>query len=363
MIEFENLAKLNKPFFNEYRESFEQTLENGWYILGKNLEKFEAEFAAYHNVKHCIGVASGLDALILSLRALQLPKKSEVIVPSNTYIASILAIIQADLVPILVEPDERTCNLNPDNLEKVITKKTKVILPVHLYGKVCQMDKILHIAQQYALKIVEDCAQAHGATFKGKKAGTFGNLGAFSFYPTKNLGALGDAGGIITNDDELAEHIRMLRNYGSKIKYENEVVGYNSRLDEMQAGFLSVKLKALDKINAHKRKLAKIYFETIRREFLLPLVEDNYFDVYHIFNIRHPRRNKLKEYLEKKSILTGIHYPIAPADQKALLGIIKDKFPIASRIHKQTLSLPLSYFHTLEEIKEVAEAINGFLDA
>ncbi len=361
MIEFENLAKLNQPFFDEYRKSFEQTLESGWYILGKNLEKFENEFAAYHNAKYCIGVASGLDALILSLRALQLPKNSEVIVPSNTYIASILAILQVDLIPILVEPDEKTYNLDFNKIEEAITKNTRAIIPVHLYGKVCQMDKILGIAQKYNLRIVEDCAQAHGATFKGQKAGTFGDFGAFSFYPTKNLGALGDAGAIITNDDKLADYVKMLRNYGSKIKYKNEIIGYNSRLDEMQAGFLSVKLKYLDAINLHKRELAKIYLEILNDDFVKPQVNGDFFDVYHIFNIRHNRRDELKKDLENKGILTGIHYPIAPAEQKALLGIVKGDFPIAKKIHEQTISLPLSYFHTSDEVKKVAEAINSFL--
>ena len=361
MIEFENLAKLNQPFFDEYRKSFEQTLESGWYILGKNLEKFETEFATYHNVKHCIGVASGLDALILSLRALQLPKNSEVIVPSNTYIASILAILQADLMPVLVEPDEINYNLNPAKIEEAITKNSRAILPVHLYGKVCQMDKIMEIAQRYDLRIVEDCAQAHGATFKGQKAGTFGEFGAFSFYPTKNLGALGDAGGIITNDDKLADRVRMLRNYGSRVKYENEVIGYNSRLDEIQAGFLSVKLNYLDEINRHKRELAKIYLEILSDDFIKPQLNEDFFDVYHIFNIRHRKRDELKKYLEKNGILTGIHYPIAPAEQKALRQIVKGSFPIAKKIHEQTLSLPLSYFHTSDEIKKVAETINSFL--
>ena len=361
-IEYENLAKLNQPFFDEYRKSFEQTLQSGWYILGKNLEKFEAEFAAYHNAKHCIGVASGLDALILSLRALQLPKNSEVIVPSNTYIASILAILQANLVPVLVEPDERTCNLDSSKIEETITKNTRAILPVHLYGKVCQMDKILQIAKKYDLRIVEDCAQAHGATFKGQKAGTFGDFGAFSFYPTKNFGSLGDAGGILTNDDELADYVRMLRNYGSKVKYKNEIVGYNSRLDEIQAGFLSVKLQYLDEINSHKRKLARIYFDILKDDFVKPDVNEDFLDVYHIFNIRHKRRDELKKYLESKGILTGIHYPIAPADQKALKGVVKGNFPIASKIHEQTLSLPLSYFHTEEDVECVAKTINKFIN-
>ncbi len=363
MIEFENLAKLNTPFFEEYRESFGKTLQSGWYILGKNVEQFEREFADYCGVKHCVGVASGLDALILALRAFDFPLGSEVIVPANTYIASILAIMQANLKPILVEPDERTCNLDHTKIEEAITDKTVAILPVHLYGKLCRMDKIMDIAKKYELKVVEDCAQAHGAMLGNKKAGSFGDFGAFSFYPTKNLGALGDGGGILTNSDELAEKLRVLRNYGSREKYKNEIVGYNSRLDEIQAGFLSIKLKSLDKINEHKRKLAKIYLENLDSFYLLPLVEENYFDVYHIFNIRIAKRDELQRFLETKGVITGIHYPIAPADQKALIGVIDREYPISQKMHKQTLSLPLSYFHTEEDIYRVVDALNEFADA
>jgi len=360
VIEFENLAKLNGPFFGEYTKSFRKTLQGGWYILGKNVENFEKEFAMYNGVKHCIGVGSGLDALILSLRAFDFQKGSEIIVPSNTYIATIIAILQNGLIPVLVEPNINTYNLDCSKIEQKISSKTKAIIPVHLYGKVCQMDKIAKIAQKYDLKIIEDCAQAHGAKFSDKMAGTFGEFGAFSFYPTKNLGALGDAGAVITNDDNLADKIRVLRNYGSKIKYQNNIVGYNSRLDEIQAGFLSVKLKNLDKINSHKRTLAKIYLDNLDNRFILPTIEEGFFDVYHIFNIRHPKRDSLQKYLKKNGIKTEIHYPIPPHKQEAMAGIIKKNFPISSEIHKTTLSLPISYFHTKKTIRKVVQIINKY---
>ena len=230
----------------EYTSAFKKVLDSGWYIIGKEVKEFEQDFAAYCNVKNCIGVANGLDAITLSLVALDLPKGAEVIVPSNTYIASILSILQAGLKPVLVEPDINTYNIDPSLIEAHITSKTAAILVVHLYGKVCKMDDIQLLCNKHNLKLVEDCAQAHGAMHKGQKAGSFGEYGAFSFYPTKNLGALGDAGAITTQNDQLAEKVAMLRNYGSKVKYYNEVVGYNSRLDEMQAAFLNIKLKKIN---------------------------------------------------------------------------------------------------------------------
>jgi len=360
MIEYENLGKLNQSFFDEYKKTFEQTLESGWYILGKNVESFEQNFADYCGNKYCKGVASGLDALIIALKVFDFPKDSEVIVPSNTYIATILAIIHCNLKPVLVEPNIRTYNIDASKIEEKISKKTVAILPVHLYGKVCEMDKINDIAKKYNLKVIEDCAQSHGAMFKNQKAGTFGDFGAFSFYPTKNLGALGDAGSINCNDVDLISKVTVLRNYGSNIRYYNEVVGYNSRLDEVQATFLNVKLKSLDKINAHKRMLAKIYLENLKSDFIKPIVDNDYFDVYHIFNIRHPKRDKLKEYLLKNDIKTDIHYPVAPHRQKAMQGIIDGEYPISEEIHSTTLSLPISYFHTDSNIIRVVEVMNLF---
>ncbi|KAA9041462.1 DegT/DnrJ/EryC1/StrS family aminotransferase [Ginsengibacter hankyongi] len=360
MIEYENLGRLNHPFFESYRKIFDEILESGWYILGKNVATFEHEFANYIGSNHCVGLASGLDALSLSLRCFEFPAGTEVIVPSNTYIATILSIVQNGLKPVLVEPDINTYNIDPAKIEEKITSKTRAIMLVHLYGKCCDMDQILSISAKYKLRLIEDCAQAHGAKFKQQIAGTFGDFGAHSFYPTKNLGALGDAGAVTTNNVLMAEKIKALRNYGSNLKYVNDYVGYNSRLDEMQAGFLSVKLASLNKINDHKRKLAKLYLENLKAEFIKPVIHDDYYDVYHIFNIRHPKRDHLKKYLLEFGIKTEIHYPIAPHKQKAMKGIIDGDYPISEEIHATTLSLPISYFHTEGDILRVIEVLNSF---
>ncbi len=360
-IDYENLQKLNEPFFQEYQTQFEKVLKSGWYILGQSVKNFEEEFATYNKVKHTIGVASGLDAITLSLAAFNFDKDSEVIVPSNTYIATILSVMQNNFKPVLVEPCIDTYNIDPEKIEAAITSKTKAIVVVHLYGKSCNMTPILALCKKYNLKLIEDCAQSHGATFKNQHTGTFGDFGAFSFYPTKNLGALGDAGAIVCNDADLDKKIRRLRNYGSDIKYYNEVVGYNSRLDEMQAAFLSVKLKKLDAINAHKRKLASIYLDNLKTDFIKPQVHADYFDVYHIFNIRHEKRDLLKDYLLKNDIKTEIHYPVSPSRQKALSGCLNNyDFPISEEIHRTTLSLPISYFHTSNDVNRVVEIMNKF---
>lgn len=359
MIEYESLGRLNKSFEEEYLQCFKELLASGWYILGKQVTTFEDAFAQYCGTKHCIGVASGLDALMLALRSFDFPAGSEVLVPSNTYIATILSILQCGLKPVLVEPDIRTYNIDPHKIEEKITKKTKAIMVVHLYGKACNMDPIMQIANKYELPVIEDCAQAHGAMYKGQKVGAFG-IGAFSFYPTKNLGALGDAGAITTNDPEKNDLFRTLRNYGSKIKYQNDYIGYNSRLDEIQAALLSVKLKYLDRINLHKRSLAAIYLKELKDDFIKPNVSPEYFDVYHIFNIRHPKRDELKEYLLKNGIKTDIHYPVPPHKQKAMDGIIKGEYPLSEEIHQTTLSLPISYGHTLDEVSRVVNVMNKF---
>ncbi len=359
MIEYENLRRANESFFEEYKLAFQKVIESGWYILGESVRKFEEEFASYIGTKYCIGVASGLDALILSLDALNLPEESEVIVPSNTYIATILSIIRCNHKPVLVEPDIKTYNIDPTRIEEKITDKTKAIIVVHLYGKCCDMDPIMEIVKKYNLYLIEDCAQAHGAMYKGKKAGTFG-IGCFSFYPTKNLGCLGDGGAITTNDEDLTKKLRALRNYGSEVKYYNDYVGYNSRLDEVQAAMLSVKLKQLDKINSHKRRLAKIYLENLSDKFIKPVVHPDFYDVYHIFNIRHKDRDKLREYLLENEIKTEIHYPCSPNNQRAMKGIIDGSYPISEEIHATTLSLPISFFHTEEEILKVCEVLNNF---
>ena len=361
MIEYENLGKLNAPFFDDYEKAFKQTLESGWYILGNKVQAFETEFSAYCNTKYCIGLANGLDALTLSLCAFDFEKGAEVIVPSNTYIATILSVIHNGLKPVLVEPDIATYNIDPAKIEEKITSKTRAIMVVHLYGKMCEMDSINAIAKKHNLKVIEDCAQAHGALYKNKKAGNWGDFGAFSFYPTKNLGAIADAGAMTTNDSDLAEKIKILRNYGSKTKYYNELVGFNSRLDEIQAAFLSVKLKKLDAINQHKINLAKLYLSGLKSDFIKPVVHPDYIDVYHIFNIRHEKRDALKEYLLQNQVKTEIHYPVAPNKQKAMAGIIDNQItPISEKIHQTTLSLPISFYHTEKDILRVIEVMNKF---
>jgi dTDP-4-amino-4,6-dideoxygalactose transaminase len=359
IIEYESLQNSNKKFAEAYLEAFQSVMESGWYILGNKVKTFEAEFARFCETKNCIGVASGLDALMLALKANNFPIGSEVIVPSNTYIASILSILHCNLKPVLVEPELETYTINPALIEEHINSKTKAIMVVHLYGKACNMEAIMNIAVRHQLLVIEDCAQAHGAKFKRKKVGTFG-IGAFSFYPTKNLGAIGDAGAITTNNDELAQKFRALRNYGSGKKYQNDYIGYNSRLDELQAAFLSVKLKFLNEITNHKRKLASIYLSELKSDFKCPIVLKDYFDVYHVFNIRHPKRDELKEYLLSHGIKTEIHYPIPPHKQPAMHEIITGNYPISEEIHHTTLSLPISYGHTETDIYRVIEILNKF---
>jgi dTDP-4-amino-4,6-dideoxygalactose transaminase len=360
-IEYEHLGQLNAPLFEEVEKAFSRVLHSGWYILGQEVKAFEQAFATYCNAMFCSGVANGLDALTISLKALQLPPGSEVIVPSNTYIATILAVVQAGCVPVLVEPDIRTYNIDPKKIEERINSHTRAIIVVHLYGKCCEMPAIKSIAEQHQLFIVEDCAQAHGASINGQRAGTFGDLGAFSFYPTKNLGALGDGGAITTDNPLLYASVNSLRNYGSSKKYHNDVVGYNSRLDEMQAAFLSVKLMRLDQINDHKRKLADIYSKNLKTDFILPVQQEGYHDVFHIYNVRHPKRDALKSFLLQAGIKTEIHYPISPVKQVAMAEIFKGiETPIANEIHATTLSLPISYIHSSDDIARVVETMNKF---
>jgi len=361
MIEYENLALANAPFFAEFTKSFDKVLKSGWYILGEHVRIFEEEFARYNNAKHCIGVASGLDAITLSIAAFNFEKGSEIIVPSNTYVATVLSVLQNNMKPVLVEPVIETYNIDPAKIEASITKKTKAVVVVHLYGKSCNMDPIIALCKKYDLKLIEDCAQSHGAKYKNKNTGTFGDFGAFSFYPTKNLGALGDAGAVICNDAPSATLIRKLRNYGSEKKYYNELVGYNSRLDEVQAAFLSAKLKRLDEINDHKRKLASLYFKNLKSDFIKPSAHPDYHDVFHIFCIRHPKRDELKNHLLKNNIKTEIHYPVSPNNQTALKDLFKnEKYPISEEIHNTTLSLPISFFHTEDDVCRVAETMNKF---
>ena len=363
IIPYENLSRTNKQFEQEFKFAFDKFIEKGWYVLGQEVKSFEEEFASYVGTKHCVGVASGLDALIIALECLKLPKGSDVLVPSNTYIASILSIVKAGLNPILVEPDISSYNINPDLLEESLTPNTRAVLVVHLYGKASEMDKITLFCKKHNLRLVEDCAQSHGAKFNGKNTGSFGDFGAFSFYPTKNLGALGDAGALCTDNDELAEMARAWRNYGSEKHYHNKYTGINSRLDEIQASFLRIKLRHIEEITAKKRKLAQMYFDGLdKRKFILPIVDDKHFDVYHIFQIRHEKRDELKQYLLENGIKTEIHYPVAPINQEGYREIFKNQkaTPIAEKIHNTVLSLPISYGTTEEEVSRVIEVINQF---
>ena len=363
IISYENLNILNKEFEPLFQEKFKEFLNKGWYILGNEVRVFEESFAQYCGTSYCIGVANGLDALILGLQVFDFPKKSEIIVPSNTYIATILAIINAGHIPVLVEPDINTYNINPDLIEAKITTNTKAIMIVHLYGQICQMDKIMALANQYNIEVIEDCAQAHGATFKGKKAGSFGSIGAFSFYPTKNLGALGDAGAITTSDFDLYEKLKALRNYGSEKKYYNKYIGLNSRLDELQAVFLNVKLPHLEKITNHKLKIAGLYNQGITERVIKPIYAIDYSHVYHIYNIRTDRRDELKAYLLESGINTEVHYPVSPNKQEGYQEYFANTtYEISEEIHKTTLSLPISFATKEEEVKIIIEKINSFFN-
>jgi len=361
MIPYDNLAKVNEKYTTLFESGVSRFLKKGWYVLGDEVQKFQEDFAVYNNMKFCVGVANGLDALTLSLLVLDLPKGSEVIVPSNTYIASILGIIHAGHIPVLVEPNIATYNIDSSKIEEAITSKTKAIMVVHLYGKCCNMDPIIEFAKLKNLHIIEDCAQAHGAKYKGKIAGSFGTLSGFSFYPSKNLGALGDAGAVLTNNEQLSEDLKRIRNYGSHDKYYNEIIGFNSRLDELQALFLQIKLPFLNQINQQKRAYAQLYLKHLNDQYILPVVEEDNFDVYHIFNIRHPQRDQLKAYLLNMGIGSEIHYPVSPNHQKALEGFVERKrYPISEEIHATTLSLPCSSCHTEADIYRVIEALNAF---
>ncbi|MFA7446213.1 MAG: DegT/DnrJ/EryC1/StrS family aminotransferase [Flavobacteriaceae bacterium] len=363
MIKFLDLHKINQAYEAEFQQKFQQFLDSGWYILGNEVKGFEQEFAAYCGTKHCIGVANGLDALILIFRAYKelgkLQKGDEVIVPANTYIASILAVLQNDLIPVLVEPDIETYNLNPKEIEKHISPKTKAILPVHLYGQLCDMEAINQIAKKHNLLIVQDSAQSHGA--KKNSSGGVGEASAFSFYPGKNLGALADAGAITTNDDELATVLFSLRNYGSQKKYENEFLGLNSRLDEIQAAFLRVKLKDLDLQNQKRREVAKRYLSEIKNEKItLPFYDGSKNHVFHLFVIRTQNRDQLQKYLFENQVETLIHYPIPPHQQKAMKAFNHLSFPITEKIHNEVLSIPISPVLTDEEVSTIIDVLNNY---
>ena len=363
MIEYESLARSNSVYMDDLEDAAKRVIRSGWYVLGQEVSAFEAEFADYVGAKHCIGVANGLDALILAIEALDLPKGSDVLVASNTYIATILAIVRAGHQPVLVEPELETFNMDPAKLAESMTTNTRAICVTHLFGKSCRMDAICAFAQEHGLKIVEDCAQSHGSKLAGQVTGTFGDAGCFSFYPTKNLGAIGDAGAVVTNDDALADRLRHIRNYGSKQKYVNRYVGINSRLDELQAAMLRVKLRHLDEMTAHKRTLAEIYFAELPDWLARPVRRPDEFDVFHIFGIRHPQRDTLRQHLIEHGVKTEVHYPIPPHRQEAMKGILSGNYPVADELHASELSLPISLAHTSADVQRVCEVVRRFQPA
>lgn len=361
MIKFLDLHKVNERYRTEIDEGIKRVLDSGQYLLGEEVESFEKEFAVYCGTKYCIGVANGLDALNLIIKAYDFPKNSEIIVPANTYIATILAISENGHIPKLVEPDIETYNIDVNLIEKEITSKTVAIMPVHLYGQVCEMDKICAIAKKHGLKIIEDSAQAHGAVYKGKRAGHLGDASGFSFYPGKNLGCLGDGGAITTNDEELAQKLRALRNYGSHVKYENIYKGLNSRLDEIQAAVLRVKLKYLDEDNQKRRKISEFYRVNIKNEkIILPSVKSTESHVWHIFPVMTEKRDILQRKLSDNGIQSFIHYPIPPHKQEAYKEWNNLSFPITERIHKNVLSIPISPVMSSDEVEKIVKIINNY---
>ncbi len=362
-VPFASFIPIERELDNELRQAFEQVLKASWYIEGSEDTKFERAFADYCNVQYCVGVGNGLDALMLALKALEIGIGDEVIVPSNTFIATVLAITYVGATPVFVEPNIRTFNIDSTKIEEKITRKTKAIMPVHLYGQACEMDTIIFLAKKYGLFIIEDCAQAHGATYKGKKVGSFGDVGCFSFYPGKNLGALGDAGAAITNNKEVASKIRALGNYGSDYKYHHIYKGNNSRLDEFQAAFLSAKLLHLDRMNNERRRIANRYLNEIRNEkIILPTVETDMEHVWHVFAVRCKEKGELKKYLSTKEIGFNEHYPIPIHLQECYkdLNCHLGDFPIAEEISATELSLPLYYGMSNEQIDFVINTLNMF---
>ena len=350
-------------FAKEYNEAALKVLDSGWYILGNEVKEFEKEYAGYIGSKYCVGCASGLDALQIAFRVIGIKKNDEVIVCSNSYIACLMGITMNEGTPVLVEPDEYD-NLDAGKIEEKITDRTKAILAVHLYGQPCDMDKIMDIAKRHDLKVIEDCAQAHGTKWKDKKVGSIGDIGCWSFYPTKNLGGFGDGGALTTDNEDYAEQFRVIRNYGSKrIHYENDIIGMNSRLDELQAGLLRVKLRHLDELNEERRRIADRYNKEIDNPHIRPLETRPYsFNVYHQYVIHSDLRNELMDHLKENGISTIIHYPIPPHMQKAYeyLGYKKGDLPIAERYADEVLSLPMYNGMTKEEQSYVIEKLNGF---
>ena len=361
MIKFLDLHKINERFRTEIDLRIKQVIDSGWYLLGNQDKTFEGNFAKYCGVKHCIGVANGLDALNLIIKAYGFGMGDEIIVPANTYIASILAISENGCTPVLVEPEINNYNINPDVIEEKITNKTKAIMVVHLYGQAVEMEKIWALAKKYNLKVIEDSAQAHGAIYQGKRTGNLGDASGFSFYPGKNLGCMGDGGAVTTNDDELATKIRAIANYGSDRKYHHIYKGVNSRLDEIQAAILDVKLPYLDKDNSRRREIAKYYRENIKNQKItLPQASDENSHVWHVFVVRCKNRDVLQKHLEANDIQTNIHYPTAPHKQECYNEYSSLSLPITEQIHSEVISLPISPVMTDEEVKKVVEVVNTF---
>ncbi len=359
-VTFKPLERELKPALEQ---AFSRVFENSWYIEGHEDAAFEEAFAAYCGTRYAVGCGNGLDALMLSMKALGITAGDEVIVPSNTFIATALAVTYTGATPVFVEPDLRTYDLDPAKIEEKLTDRTKAIVAVHLYGQPCDMDPILAITKRYHLALIEDCAQAHGATYKGQRIGSFGDAAGFSFYPGKNLGALGDAGAVTTNSETIAKKVRALGNYGSDYKYHHIYQGNNSRLDELQAAFLAAKLPSLDHVNANRRHTAGLYLSGITNpEVILPYVNPDTEPVWHIFAIRTKRRDELKSYLTDRGIGTNEHYPIPMHEQKCYqnLGYKHGDFPIAEEISATELSIPMYYGMTEEEVGYVIEAINSF---
>lgn len=365
-VKFLDLQKINAQYEPQLSAAIQKVVASGWYILGEEVKQFEQAFAAYCGAKHCLGVANGLDALILILNGYmelgRLQKGDEVLVPANTFVATVLAISERGLKPVFVEPDPVTFNLDPILLEAALTKKTKAIMPVHLYGQAADMAAIQAFAKQHQLLVVEDAAQAHGAYAGAQRVGSCGDAAGFSFYPGKNLGALGDGGAITTNDDELAQVVRTLRNYGSEKKYHNKYIGINSRLDELQAAALSVKLHGLDKDTQKRRAIAARYQKEIKNTLLqLPQwATEKVSHVFHLYVIRTTTRQDLQAYLEEKGIQTVVHYPIAPHQQKAYKAYNHLSFPLTEQLHEEVLSLPISPVLTTQEVDYVIQCLNAY---
>jgi dTDP-4-amino-4,6-dideoxygalactose transaminase len=362
-VPFVSFLPIEKELNEDLRDAFDRVFNRSWYIKGVEDDTFEKAFSEYCGIRYCIGVGNGLDALMLALKALGVGRGDEVIVPSNTFIATALSVTYVGATPVFVEPDICTFNINPELIEAAITEKTIAIMPVHLYGQACDMDPIMEIARKHDLRVVEDCAQAHGATYKGQKVGTFGDAAGFSFYPGKNLGALGDAGAVVTNNKELADKVRALGNYGSDYKYHHIYKGNNSRLDELQAAFLSAKLPHLEKMNAERRRIAKMYTEEVNNPAVItPYVIPECTPVWHIYGIRCEERDALEKHLNSKGIGTNKHYPIPIHLQECYedLNIARGALPIAEVISDTELSIPMYYGMTDDEIYYVVNAINSF---